>query len=42
MAEHIIMDANGMRRTLIRLAHEIAERYENPVTLVFVGIRRGG
>ena len=42
MAEHIIMDANGMRRTLIRLAHEIAERDENPETVVFVGIRRGG
>ena len=33
MAEHVIMDANGIRRTLVRLAHEIAERDERNVAI---------
>lgn len=41
MAEHVIMDANGIRRTLVRLAHEIAERDEIR-QLVLLGIKRGG
>ena len=42
MAEHVIMDAGGMRRTLVRLAHEIAERNENLNDVVLLGIKRGG
>ena len=42
MAEHVIMDAGGMRRTLVRLAHEIAERNENLNDIVLLGIKRGG
>ncbi len=42
MAEHVIMDANGIRRTLVRLAHEIAERDGNLDEVVLVGIKRGG
>ena len=38
MAEHVIMDAGGMRRTLVRLAHEIAERNENLNDVVLLGI----
>ena len=41
MAEHVIMDANGTRRTLVRLAHEIAERDEIG-QVVLLGIKRGG
>ena len=41
MAEHVIMDANGIRRTLVRLAHEIAERDEIG-QVVLLGIKRGG
>ena len=36
------MDAGGMRRTLVRLAHEIAERNENLNDVVLLGIKRGG
>lgn len=41
MAEYTIMDADGMRRTFQRLAHEIDER-DPGADLVLVGIRRGG
>ena len=40
-AEHLIMDADGMRRTFVRLAHEIDER-DPGAELALVGIRRGG
>ena len=40
-AEQIIMDADGMRRTFVRLAHEIDER-DPGAELALVGIRRGG
>lgn len=42
MSEHVIMDENGIRRTLVRLAHEIAERNEGLSGTVLVGIKRGG
>lgn len=41
MAEHVIMDAEGMKRTFLRLAHEVVER-DPPEDIVLVGIRRGG
>lgn len=42
MAEHIIMDAAGMRRTIVRLAHEVAERTGGLEGVVLIGIKRGG
>lgn len=42
MSERMIMDSEGMRRTIVRLSHEIAERNENLDGIVLVGIRRGG
>lgn len=39
--EHVIMDSEGMRRTFVRLAHEIAER-DPAEEIVLVGIKRGG
>lgn len=42
MSEHVIMDKNGIRRMLLRLAHEIAERDEDLSGVVLVGIKRGG
>ena len=38
----IIMDSDGMRRTLVRLSHEIEERDEGFENVVLVGVKRGG
>ena len=38
----IIMDATGLHRTVIRLAHEIGERNDGYHDVVLAGIRRGG
>ena len=38
----VIMDADGMRRTLVRLSHEIEERNEGFENVVLVGVKRGG
>ena len=38
----VIMDAEGMRRTLVRLSHEIEERCEGFGNVVLVGVKRGG
>ena len=37
-----IIDADGLRRIIIRIAHEIVERNKNVDDLVLVGIRRRG
>lgn len=37
-----IMDAAGLRRTIVRLSHEIIERNEGYENLVLVGVKRGG
>src|SRR5579862_6737907 len=37
-----LMSAAEMERSLNRLAHEIVERNNGPVDLVFVGVRRRG
>lgn len=42
MVEHIIMDENGIERTLTRLAHEICEREDDLKEVVLVGIKKGG
>lgn len=36
------MDASEMERTLVRLAHEMVEKSENPRNLALIGIRRRG
>lgn len=38
----VVMDAEGMRRTLARLSHEIEERNEGLGNVVLVGVKRGG
>lgn len=38
----VILDQTGIRRTLIRLSHEIEERNEGVENLVLIGIKRGG
>jgi pyrimidine operon attenuation protein/uracil phosphoribosyltransferase len=37
-----LMTASEIDRTLVRLAHEILERAQDPAQLVFIGIRRRG
>jgi len=37
-----ILDSEGVRRTLIRIAHEILERNKGTQDLVLIGIRTGG
>jgi pyrimidine operon attenuation protein/uracil phosphoribosyltransferase len=37
-----VMDADGLRRTLVRMAHEILERHKVPHGLVLIGIRTRG
>ncbi len=37
-----ILDANGMRRSLTRIAHEIVEKNKGVEDLILVGIRRRG
>ncbi|HEU5397456.1 MAG TPA: bifunctional pyr operon transcriptional regulator/uracil phosphoribosyltransferase PyrR [Verrucomicrobiae bacterium] len=38
----VILDAATINRTLTRIAHEIAERNENPAEVALVGIPSGG
>jgi pyrimidine operon attenuation protein/uracil phosphoribosyltransferase len=41
-APELVMDAEGIARTVRRLAHEIVERAQGTERLALVGIRRGG
>ncbi|MHB1505482.1 MAG: bifunctional pyr operon transcriptional regulator/uracil phosphoribosyltransferase PyrR [Sulfobacillus sp.] len=38
----VVLDAEGMRRSLWRLAHEVLERTDDAVPLVLVGVERRG
>jgi pyrimidine operon attenuation protein/uracil phosphoribosyltransferase len=38
----VVLDDDEMRRTLVRIAHEIVERHEGPDGLALVGIHRRG
>ncbi len=38
----VVLDGEEMRRTLVRIAHEIVERHEGPDGLAIVGIQRRG
>lgn len=42
MNNGLIMDKNALRRTVIRLSHEICEKNADLTDVVLVGIRRGG
>ena len=38
----VVMDAEGIERSLTRIAHEILERNKGTDNLIIIGIRRGG
>ena len=40
--EKVVLDRDDIRRTLVRIAHEIVERNAEPETLAIVGIHRRG
>src|SRR3954468_24965965 len=40
--EKVVLDEDDMRRTLVRIAHEIVERNDEPDRLAIVGIHRPG
>jgi pyrimidine operon attenuation protein / uracil phosphoribosyltransferase len=40
--EKVVLDGDDMRRTLVRIAHEIVERNDDPDRLAVVGIHRRG
>ena len=42
MEEKIVLDRDDMRRTLVRIAHEIVEKNADPDALALVGIHRRG
>lgn len=42
MNNTVIMDKNAVRRTVIRLSHEVLERNSDMRDVVLVGIKRGG
>ena len=41
-AEKVVLDADDIRRTLVRVAHEIVEKNAEPERLALVGIHRRG
>ena len=40
--DKVVLDGDDMRRTLVRIAHEIVERNSEPEALAIVGIHRRG
>ena len=40
--EKVVLDGDDIRRTLVRIAHEIVERHEGPDGIAVVGIHRRG
>jgi pyrimidine operon attenuation protein/uracil phosphoribosyltransferase len=40
--EKVVLDGDDMRRTLVRVAHEIVEKHGQPEALAIVGIHRRG
>jgi pyrimidine operon attenuation protein/uracil phosphoribosyltransferase len=40
--EKVVLDGDDMRRTLVRIAHEIVEKHSEPDRLAIVGIHRRG
>ena len=41
-AEKVVLDGDDIRRTLVRIAHEIVEHHDRPETIAIVGIQRRG
>ena len=41
-AEKVVLDGDDIRRTLVRIAHEIVEHHEGPDGIAVVGIHRRG
>lgn len=41
-SEKVVLDGDDMRRTLVRIAHEIVEKNSEPERLALVGIHRRG
>ena len=41
-AEKVVLDGDDIRRTLVRIAHEIVEHHEGPDGIALVGIHRRG
>ena len=41
-SEKVVLDDDAMRRTLVRIAHEIVEKHDGPDGLAVVGIHRRG
>src|SRR5436309_13628372 len=41
-AENVVLDGDDMRRTLVRIAHEIVEKNADADALALVGIHRRG
>jgi pyrimidine operon attenuation protein/uracil phosphoribosyltransferase len=41
-ADKVVLDHDDMRRTLVRIAHEVVEKNADPDVLVVVGIHRRG
>ncbi len=42
MTEKVVLDRDDMRRTLVRIAHEIVEKNADPAQLAVIGIHRRG
>ncbi len=42
MTEKVVLDRDDMRRTLVRIAHEIVEKNADPQRLAVIGIHRRG
>ena len=40
--EKVVLDGDDMRRTLVRIAHEIVEKNSEPERLALIGIHRRG
>ncbi len=40
--EKVVLDRDDMRRTLVRIAHEVVEKHADPATLAIVGVHRRG
>src|ERR1700710_1321901 len=40
--EKVVLDGDDMRRTLVRIAHEIVERNDEPDRLAIAGVHRPG
>ena len=40
--KNVLMDADAMRRAIVRISHEIIEKNRDPSVLCLIGIKRRG